>query len=129
MGCKASSMVSGRCYPEDHDVVLKLGTVIVNDSIHMMIERDRRRKARSTTTLENSGSSCGYRPRTPHPLLSSRRQATVVMVSDDDTIVILEDDFMSSNSSITLTHDDDNDNACRATVPPLHTCSPILPEI
>jgi hypothetical protein len=77
--------------------------VVVNDSIHMMIERDLRRKARSTNTAAAENSE--YRFRAPHPLLStssSSRQATVVMVSDDDdTIVILEDDFMSSNNSIT----------------------------
>jgi hypothetical protein len=99
-------LMSGqRCCKVDHDVVvLKLGTVVVNDSIHMMIERDLRRKARSTNTAAAENSE--YRFRAPHPLLSSSsssRQATLVMVSedDDDTIVILEDDFMSSNNSIT----------------------------
>jgi hypothetical protein len=100
-------LMSGqRCCKVDHDVVvLKLGTVVVNDSIHMMIERDLRRKARSTNTAAAAENS-EYRFRAPHPLLSSSsssRQATLVMVSedDDDTIVILEDDFMSSNNSIT----------------------------
>jgi hypothetical protein len=122
MGCTASSMLSGRrCYKEDHDVVLKLGTVVVHDSIHMMIERDRRRKAHSTTTVASSG----YRARTPHPLLSSR-QATTVLVSEDDTIVVLEDDFMSSSN--TITPHDDND-AYRSSVTPLRSSSSILPDI
>jgi hypothetical protein len=98
-------------------VVLKLGTVVVHDSIRTMIDRDRQRRALST--LESSG----YRPRAPHPLLMSYRQAAVVMVSKDETSVILEDDFMSS---ITL-HDEDG--ACHTTAAPLHTSSSILPRI
>jgi hypothetical protein len=115
---------------EDHDVSFKLGTVDVKDSIYTMIERDGRRRALSTTPLENSGSSCGYRPRAPHPLLSSlsRHQPTAVMESeDDDTIAVLKDDFISSNNSTTLTHNDDDDAGC-TTVAPLRT-PPILPEI
>jgi hypothetical protein len=83
MGCTSSSMLmSGqRCCKVDHDVVvLKLGTVVVNDSIHMMIERDLRRKARSTNTAAAAENS-EYRFRAPHPLLSSSsssRQATLV---------------------------------------------------
>jgi hypothetical protein len=126
MGCTASSMRSGRRHrghEEDHDVSFKLGTAVVKDSIRMMIERDGRQRANSTTPVENSG----YRPRAPHPLMSSCRQVTVVMESEDETIAILKDDFMSSNNSTTLTHNDEDDAGC-TTVAPLRT-SPILPEI
>jgi hypothetical protein len=123
MGCTAS-----RGHVEDHDVSFKLGTVVVRDSIHMMVERDGRQRALSTTRVANRVENSGYRPRAPHPLLSSlRQQPTVVMESEDETIAILKDDFTSSNNSTTLTHNDDDD-ACCTTVAPLRT-PPILPEI
>jgi hypothetical protein len=111
MGCTASSVLSGRgCSNNEHNVVIKIGTAVINDSIHTMIERDRRRKARSMTaaTAENYE----YRPRAPHPLLSSRHNATVVTATEDDTIVLLEDDLSSGNS---ITSHDDHDEAYRNT--------------
>jgi hypothetical protein len=98
MGCTASSMLSRRgCSDDEHDVVIKIGTAVIHDSIHTMIERDRRRKAaQSTTTATESNEYC---PRAPHPLLTSRHAAAVVVTAtEDDTIVILEDDLSSGNS-------------------------------
>jgi hypothetical protein len=113
MGCTPSSMLSGRGCSDEHDVVIKIGTVVINDSIHTMIERDRRRKARSATAAENNE----YRPRAPHPLLTARH-AAVVTATEDDTIVILDDDLSSGNS---ITSHDGNE-AYRNT-------APILPDI
>jgi hypothetical protein len=84
MGCTASSMLSRRgCSDDEHDVVIKIGTVVIHDSIHTMIERDRRRKAaQSTTTATESNEYC---PRAPHPLLTSRHAAAVVVTATEDT--------------------------------------------
>lgn len=71
MGCAASTPAA-RC-------VLGNG-VFVDDSIHAMLERDRR------NAKLNGQAPAGYRPRAPHPLLQQCLTAT-----EDDTVLIAED--------------------------------------
>ena len=68
MGCVSSKGIS-------HRAVCVLHGVVIDDSIHVMILRDQRKKTQS----------CCYRPREPHPLLQR-----AIACEEEDTFVEMD---------------------------------------
>ena len=82
MGCVSSK--TGQ-----HTVCIH-GGVAIDDSIHVMIQRD----------LRNSTQSCCYRPREPHPLL--QKANIVASEEDEEEGTVVEIDAVSSESNNSL---------------------------
>jgi hypothetical protein len=81
MGCTASTD-----YDANHHPCVVHRGVVIDDSIHAMLVRDRR-----IAKHKGLQAPTGYRPRAPHPLLS--QTARITATEDDNTI------FASENSS------------------------------